>query len=290
VVLALLASSIGWAAEPPAPSPHEVAAEALSPEPSEARTVSAGPSGPSGLALLASGLMGEAVLFFPLSLTGAFVGAFFREPCDEHCDGVTYWRYGAAVGGSLGVALGAGAGMLLMGDAQGTQASWLATLGGATLGSTLGLVVMLSIDGLMEIPLGKPFRFLFPPAGALVGALLGFQLSRTEGAPSRLELTGTQVALMLGGATLGTAGGIAAMMLINDAFYYPTPFLLEDKPWRFLLPPAGAILGAWGGYALSNLMTGPSVGRATSESARVRIISGVAPLPGGGMVSVMGRF
>jgi len=68
-------------------------------------------------------------------------------------------------------------------------------------------------------------------------------------------------------------------MWINDDFYYPTPFLIEDKPFRFLLPPVGAILGGLAGYGLSTLVDGPS-----------SYCAGVSPMPGGGMLSVMGRF
>lgn len=251
-----------------------------------------GASGPSAWSLLAAGLMGEAVLVFPLSLTGALVGSLSKEPCDEHCDGVTYWRYGAAVGGSLGVALGASSGMMLMGAAQGGHARWPATLGGATLGSALGLAVLLSTGRLMDPIVDAPVRFFIPPVGALVGALVGYQLSRVEAdsaAPS-FGLNGTQVSLILGGATLGSAAGIAGMLLINDSFYYPTPFLLEDKPYRFLLPLAGAALGALVGYQGSKAVAGLSSGSAASEGAHVSLLSGVAPMPGGGMVSVGGRF
>jgi hypothetical protein len=287
VVLALLIPSVTRATELPTDSQNEVPSEAVPSKPAEAPAAPVGSPGPSTWALLAAGLMGEAVLFFPMTLTGAFIGSLKMEPCDDHCDGVTYWRLGATIGGSLGVGLGAGGGMMLMGAAQGSQASWLATFGGATLGSTLGLVVILSTENLRNTGFDKPFPFLVPPAGALVGALVGYQLSRTAHSASRFPLNGTQVALMLGGATLGSIGGIAAVFLINDFFYYPTPFLGEDKPWRFLLPLAGAGLGAWGGYALGTLVTGPSQ---DSAAAPVRMISGVAPLPGGGMVSVVGRF
>ncbi len=290
VVLALLAPSIAPAAELQAPGQNEVPSEALPAAGSDVQRVPGARSGPSVWSLLAAGVLGEAVAVFPTSLTGAFVGSFMRTPCSDHCDGVTYWRHGAAVGGSLGVALGAGGGMMLMGAAQGSQANWMATFGGATLGSSLGLVGMLSAQRLMDPVLDRPALFFLPPAGALVGSLMGYQFTRAERSSGMFALDGTQVAFILSGTTLGTAGGIVAMLVINDSFYYPTPFLLEDKPYRFLVPLAGAALGALVGYELGSLGAGPSPRRAASEAAQVRILSGVTPLPGGGMLSVVGRF
>jgi hypothetical protein len=290
VALALMVPSIAPAAELQALGQNEVPPEAVPAASADVQPAPGAPSGPSVLRLLAAGVLGEAVLVFPTSLAGAFVGSFKRTPCSDHCDGVTYWRHGAAVGGSLGVALGAGGGMMLMGAAQGSQAHWVATFGGATLGSSLGLVGMLSVGRLMDPVLDKPSRFFLPPAGALVGALMGYQFTRAERSSGMFALDGTQVAFLLSGATLGTAGGIVAMLAINGSFYYPTPFLLEDKPYRFLVPLAGAALGALVGYELGSQGAGPSSRRAASEAAQVRILSGVAPLPGGGMVSVVGRF
>lgn len=180
-----------------------------------------------------------------------------------------------------------------MGSAQGSQASELATFGGATLGAAVGLIAMLSLgNSLMDIPLDKPGRFLLPPAGALMGALVGYQLSETEaGRPgSEAALNGTQLALILGGAALGSVLGIAAVVWIDDDPYYPSPFHAEDKPIRYVLPPAGAIVGGLVGYALSTHVAGPSSARAGSEGAQVRLRSSVSPLPGGGMLSVVGRF
>jgi hypothetical protein len=188
------------------------------------------------------------------------------------------------------MALGAGGGMMLMGAAQGSQASWLATFGGATLGASLGLVGLVSIDRIEETLLTSPSRFLLPSAGALAGSLLGYQLTRAERSSGRLALNGTQVAFILSGATLGTAAGIVTMLLINDSFRTPTPFYSGAEPFRFLVPLVGAGLGALAGRDLGNRVAGPSAGRSTTEGAQVRILSGVAPLPGGGMVSMVGRF
>lgn len=290
VVLVLLVPTRGQAEQPPAASQNEAPAEAMPSAVSGTPLEPGATSGPSVLTLLATGAMGEAVLFFPLTLTGAFVGAFVKEPCSEHCDGVTYWRAGAVVGGSLGVALGAGGGMMLMDAAYGRRANAWATLGGAALGSTLGMVVLLSSVDLMNTGFDEPLPLLLPPVGALVGALVGHQLAGTELASGPFSLNETQVTLMLGGATLGSALGIAGVFLINDFFYFPTPFLLEDQPWRFLLPPAGALLGAGAGYLLAPKGAGASTRGATTEAGQVRIISGVAPLPGGGMISLLGRF